>query len=171
MLADLRHSLRLLARAPVVTVVALLSIAITIGVTAVVFTAVKAVLIEPLPYAKAGDLVQFRSENTKYGNSRADWVAWSDIQDVIRSSHAFESAGTYRYALFNLSGNGSVLPEALYGLSVSASMFPALGVAPMLGRNILPGEDKPNLPKEMILSYGLWKRRFNSDRGVIGRTV
>jgi hypothetical protein len=110
-----------------VTALALLSIAITVGATAVVFAAVKSVLIEPLPYAKAGELVQFRTENTKFGNSRADWVAWGDIQDVIGSNRSFESVGVYHYSLANLSGDGKSLPEALYGLRVSASMFPALG--------------------------------------------
>ena len=62
-------------------------------------------------------------------------------------------------------------PEALYGLSVSANMFPLLGVTPMLGRNILPEEDQPGRNREMILSYGLWARRFNSDRGIIGRSI
>ena len=171
MFNDLRHALRLLRRSRTVTVLALLSIAITVGATAVVFAAVKSVLIEPLPYAKAGELVQFRTENTKFGNSRADWVSWGDIQDVIRSNRSFESVGVYHYSLANLSGDGKSLPEALYGLRVSASMFPALGVTPMLGRNILPEEDQPNRNGVLILSYGLWKRRFNSDPNVIGRSV
>jgi predicted permease len=167
---DIRLSLRLLSRTPTLTAVALFSIAITVGATAVVFAAVKSVLIEPLPYATAGRLVQLRSEY-KLGKSQADWVFWSDIQDLARSNHTLESIGTYRYALFNLLGDGNSPPEALYGLSVSASMFPTLGVAPMLGRNILPEEDRPGRNREMILSYGLWTRRFNSDRSVIGRSV
>jgi predicted permease len=170
MLHDLRLSFRLLGRTPTLTAVALLSIAITIGATAVVFTAVKSVLIEPLPYAHAGELVQLRSEY-RSAKSQADWVFWSDMQDLARSNHTLESIGTYQYALFNLLGDGNAPPEALYGLSVSASLFPTLGVSPMLGRNILPEEDQPGRNREMILSYGLWTRRFNSDRGVIGRSV
>ena len=171
LLRDFRHALRVLSRTPTLTAVALFSIAITIGATAVVFTAVKSVLIEPLPYANARELVQLRTDNTKFGKSHADWVTWSDAQDILKSNRTFASMGIYRYALFNLSGDGSSLPEALYGLAVSANMFPTLGVSPMLGRNILPEEDQPNRNNEMILSYGLWTRRFNSDRGVIGRSV
>src|SRR5271170_3326767 len=115
MFNDLRHALRLIFRTPTLSTVALSSIAITIGATAVVFTAVKSVLIEPLPYAHAGELVQFRSDNTKFGNSRSDWVSWGDIQDVIRTNRSFESICVYHYALFNLSGDGNALPEALYG--------------------------------------------------------
>src|SRR5580700_4589737 len=168
---DLRRALRLLSRTPTLTSVALISIALTIGATGVVFTAVKSVLIAPLPYKNAGDLVQLRTENTKFGKSHADWVAWSDAQDILRSNRTFESIGVYQYRLFNLSGDAGSLPEALYGLGVTANMFSTLGVAPMLGRNILPEEDRPNRNNEMILSYGLWTRRFNSDRGIIGKSV
>ena len=93
------------------------------------------------------------------------------MQDLARNTHTLQSIGVYRYALFNLPADGSAPPEALYGLSVSANLFPLLGVAPMLGRNILPEEDQPDRNREMILSYGLWTRRFNSDRGIIGRSV
>jgi predicted permease len=167
---DFRQALRLLGRTPTLTAVALLSVAVTIGATAVVFTAVKAVLIQPLPYANADQLVQFRTDS-KRGKSQADWVTWSDMLDLARSNQSFRSIGAYQYALFNLPGDGNSPPEALYGLSVSASLFPTLGVTPMLGRNILPEEDQPGRNHEMILSYGLWVRRFNSDRGIIGRSV
>jgi putative ABC transport system permease protein len=162
---------RNLQRTPAFTAIALLSIAISIGATAVVFTAVKSVLIDPLPYANAGELVQIRAEDSRYGPSHADWVSWSDMQDVAKATRTFTSLGTYRYALFNLSGDGNAPPEALYGAAVSASMFPTLGVTPMLGRNILPEEDQPGRDREMLLSYGLWTRRFNSDRNIVGRSV
>ena len=168
---DFRHALRVLSRTPTLTAVALFSIAITIGATAVVFTAVKSVLIEPLPYTNAGELVQLRTDNTKFGKSHADWVTWSDAQDILRSNRTFQSAGVYQYRLFNLSGDGGSLPESLYGLGVTANMFSTLGVAPMLGRNILPEEDQPNRNNVMILSYGLWTRRFNLDRAIVGRSV
>src|SRR5580658_4062311 len=167
---DLRQAVRLFSRTPALTAIALLSIAITVGATAVVFTAVKSVLIEPLPYENASQLVQLRNEY-RLGKSQADWVAWSDMQDVARRNHTIQSIGIYHYALFNLPADGSAPPEALYGLSVSANLFPLLGVAPMLGRNILPEEDQPDRNHEMVLSYGLWTRRFNSDRGIIGRSV
>ena|SRR2546430_15662587 len=76
------HALRTFRRTPALTTVALSSIAITIGATAVVFTAIKTVLIDPLPYANADELVQFRTESSRGGDSRADWVTWPDMQDV-----------------------------------------------------------------------------------------
>jgi predicted permease len=164
-------SFRTFRRTPAITAIALGSIAITVGATAVVFTAIKTVLIDPLPYAHADELVQFRTESTRGGDSRADWVTWPDMQDVMRRNHSFQSVATYHYALFNFSGDGNAPPEALYGLAVSANMFPTLGVKPMLGRNILLEETQLGRDREMILSYGLWTRRFNSDPSVIGRSV
>jgi len=164
-------SFRTFRRTPALTAVALGSIAITVGATAVVFTAVKTVLLDPLPYANADELVQFRTESTRGGDSRADWITWPDMQDVSRRNHTFQSVATYHYALLNFSGDGNVPPEALYGLAVSANMFPTLGVKPMLGRNILPEETQLGRDRELILSYGLWTRRFNSDPSVIGRSV
>jgi putative ABC transport system permease protein len=166
MIKDLRHALRLLCRTPALTTVAILSLAITIGITGVVFTALKSVLIDPLPYSRPGELVVLRS-----GGEVANWVNWSDMQDVDRRNRALHSLGTYHYALFNLKADSSNPPQALYGLYVSASLFPTLGVTPMIGRNIEPGEDTPGREREVILSYGLWARRFNSDRNVVGRAL
>jgi predicted permease len=171
-LHDIRLAFRLFRGTPGPTGIALLSVALSVGATAVVFTAIKSVLIDPLPYARASELVQLRTEFPKMREqSHGDWVFWNDTQELIRRTSTLESVGVYRNAVFDLAGGPGTVPEALYGLKVTASLFPTLGVAPMLGRNILPEEDQPGHPDEMILSYGLWVRRFNSDRGVVGRTV
>lgn len=168
---DVRHALRLFRRSPGLTSIALASIVITIGATSVVFTAVKSVLIAPLPYSNPDALVQIRTDFAHGGKPHADWVSWADMQDVRRNTRTFESLGIYRYALFNLTGDPNHAPEALYGLYVSADLFPTLGVKPMLGRNILTEETEAGREHEMILSYGLWTRRFNSDRNIVGRSV
>ncbi len=167
------QALRTFQRTPALTAVALASIAITVGATAVVFTAVKAVLLDPMPYAHADELIQFRTESTRGGDSHADWVSWPDMQDVTRRNHSFQSVATYRYALFNLSGDGNAPPESLYGLAISAGMFGTLGVKPLLGRDILPDDTQTSREheREMILSYGLWTRRFNGDPNVVGQSV
>lgn len=168
---DIRLALRLFRRAPFTTFVALLSIALSVGATSVVFTAIKSVLLDPLPYARVGELVQIRTDFTNAEPSRMDWVFRHDAQEIIRRTHTLESAGIYGNALFNLAGDSTTPPEALYGLRVSAAVFPTLGVTPMLGRNISPEEDLPGQTDEMILSYGLWARRFNKNPDVVGRTV
>jgi predicted permease len=172
MLNDIRLAFRLFRRTPVPTAIALLSITLSVGATAIVFTAIKAVLIDPLPYARAGELVQLRSEfPLMQQQAQSDWVVWNDTRELARRTRTLESIGVYRNAVFDLAGGSNATPEALYGVLVNAKLFPALGVAPMLGRNILPEEDQPGHPDEMILSYGLWVRRFISDRNVVGRTV
>jgi predicted permease len=171
MVRDIRLTFRLFWRTPLPTGIALLSIAFSVGATAVVFTAVLAVLITPLPYSRPSELVQMRAEFPKFGPSHSDWALWSDAQEMARRTRTLASVAAYRNEMFNLAGDASTPPEALYGLRVTANLFPTLGVTPMLGRNILPDEDQPGHANEMILSYGLWVRRFNSDRGIIGHSV
>jgi predicted permease len=169
---DLRLAIRLIRRDPAAAAIAVLSIALSVGAASVVFAAVKSVLIQPLPYLRAGELVQLRSEfpgMTKQASG--DWVFWNDAQEVMRRTHTLASTGVYGNAVFDLAGDAASTPEALYGLRVTAGLFPTLGVAPALGRNILPGDDQPGRPEEMILSDGLWRRRFHADPSVVGRSV
>ena len=169
-LQDLRQAVRIYRRSPGLTAIALLSIALTTGATAVVFAAIKSVLISPLPYKDAGALVQLRTDYTRV-RPHYDWVSWADMQDVKAANRSFEALATYHYALVSLTGDANHAPESLYGLYISADLFPMLGVKPMLGRNILPEETQQGRDREMILSDGVWRRRFNSDQGVIGRSI
>ncbi len=171
-LQDVRFACRLLRRSPASTSIALLSICISVAATAVVFAAVKSVLIDPLPYTHAEELVQFRSEFPKMQQqSNGDWVVWNDVQELSRRATSIGPPGVSANAIFDLAGDSQTPPEALYGVRVNAGLFPVLGVAPMLGRNILPEEDRPGHTDVIILSYGLWTRRFQADRAIVGRTI
>src|SRR5262249_17746633 len=147
--------------------IVLISIAFSVSATAVIFTAIKSVLIDPLPYSRADKLVQV---GTKFGDfdpahsDFADFVFSNDALEITRRTRTLESLAVYVNPISNLVGHSSPPPEALYGLRVSASLFPTLGVTPMLGRNILTEEDQPGHAEVILLSYGLWRRRFNSDR-------
>ncbi len=169
---DVRYGLRTMRRSPGFTVAAVLSISLGIAVTAVVFAAIKAVLINPLPYARPAELVQLRSEYPKMQEqSHGDFVIWNDTRELPRRTRTLESLGVYGNAVFDLAGEANAPPEALLGVRMTASLFPVLGVSPMLGRNLLPEEDQPGHRDVVILSHGLWVRRFHSDRSVVGRTV
>jgi predicted permease len=171
-LQDVRLALRLFWRAPVSTGIALLSISLSVGATAVVFAAIKSVLIDSLPYSRPGELVQLRSEFPRLEEQASgDWVVWNDTRELPRRTLTIGSIGVYGNAIFDLSGDSNATPEALYGVRMNANLFPVLGVSPMLGRNILPEEHQTGHSDVMILSYGLWVRRFHSDRSVVGRTV
>src|SRR5215469_16624443 len=132
---DLSYSLRtLLRRSPGFTLIAVLSVALGVAAVTVVYTAVKTVLFNPLPYAQPDPLVQFRSEFgnlSKSEQSHTDWVFWNDAQEIIRRNRTLESAGVYGNSVVNLAGNSITPPEALYGLRISAGLFPTLGVQPM----------------------------------------
>jgi len=170
-LRDIRLAFRLSWRAPSFTLITLLSVALSVGAVAVVFTAVKSVLLDPLPYTRQSELVQIRTDFPKFMASVSDWMLWRDGQELVRRTRTLGSIAFYRTDVFDLPGDNVNPPEALWGLRVSANLFPTLGVQPMLGRNILPQEDQPGHPNEMILSYGLWMRRFQGDRGIVGRNI
>jgi predicted permease len=169
---DIRIAFRLFRRNVSTTVIALISISLSVAVTSVVFAAVNSVLLAPLPYSHPERLVQIRTEfANSFEPSIVDYGFANDADEIARRTRTLQSVAIYGNALYNLSGGGSTPPEALYGLRVSANLFPTLGVKPMLGRNILPEEDRMGHANEMILSYGLWMRRFNSDRNVVGRSA
>jgi putative ABC transport system permease protein len=172
MLQDIRLALRLVRRNRFSTAIALLSIALTVGATAVVFAAVKSVLLEPLPYFHPERLVQFRSDDPRVEKQSAgDWMIVHDIHELRRRWRTLESIGFYHNALLDLPGDGKTLPEALYGVQIDANVFRVLGVSPMLGRNILPEEDLPQHSEVIVLSYGLWVRRFHADPSIVGRSI
>ncbi len=167
---DVRIALRLARRTRSTTFIVVISTALSVAATGVVFTAIKAVLLKPLPYSRPNELVQL---GTRFGGARLshiDWVFWKDSEEIIRRTRTLESIGVYSNAVFDL-GGGAFPPEALYGLRMSPSLFPTLGVSPMLGRNLRPEDDQYGLPNQLILSYGLWARRFNSDRTIVGKNV
>jgi predicted permease len=170
-ISESRFAFRLFRRSPSTTAIALVSIALSVAATSVVFAAVKSVLLMPLPYSHAERLVQIGTEFANFEPSFADYGFPNDAEEIARRTRTLESVAVYGNALYNLAGSGSTPPEALYGLRVSANLFPTLGVKPMRGRNILSEEDQLGHTNEMILSYGLWVRRFNSDRSIVGRTV
>ena len=163
-LQDVRIALRLLRRAPVPAAIALLSIALSVGAVSVVFAAIKSVLIEPLPFARPAELIQFRSEFPgMQQQSHGDWVVWNDVREVGRRARTLGPVGAYINAIFDLAGDSNATPEALYGVRANADFFGVLGVSPMLGRLFLPDEDRLGHTDVMILSHGLWRRRFHSD--------
>jgi predicted permease len=165
---DLRYGARGLLRQPGFTAVVVITLALGIGANTAIFSVVKAVLIRPLPYLQPDRLVQFRSYFPAINNEQA-WVNARDAIDWREQSQSFERIGIYGYAVLNFSEGD--LPEAIYGLRVSAELLPALGVPPALGRYFLPEEDQPGRNHVIILSDDVWRRRFGADEGIVGKTI
>jgi predicted permease len=170
LVSDLRYGVRNLSKSPTFATVALLSIALSVGTTAVVFAAVKAVILQPLPYTDPDRIVQIATDFKNAARSHGDYVFWNDGVEIARRTRTLQSIGLWQNAVLDLARDVSIPAEALYGVRVSASLFPTLGVSPMLGRNIHPEEERGQ-GNVVILSHGLWRRRFNADPGVIGRSI
>ncbi|HEX8354310.1 MAG TPA: ABC transporter permease, partial [Pyrinomonadaceae bacterium] len=165
---DLRYGLRVLLKNPGFTAVAVIALALGIGANSAIFSVVDTVLLRPLPYKDPDRLVMVWEDNTKQGYptntpAAANYIDWRDQNQV------FEGMAAIADQNFNLTGDGD--PERLTGRRVSASLFPLLGVAPQLGRAFAPEEDRPGANKVVVLSHGLWQRRFGSDRDIAGKTL
>jgi putative ABC transport system permease protein len=166
--SDLRYAFRTLTKAPVFTTVVVLTLALGIGANTAVFSVLNTVLFRPLPYPQSERLVQMWSANANT-NRWGIWTAYPRFADWRRLATAFEEMAAVRFWVVNLTGGDH--PEALDAVLTSARLFQVLRVQPMLGRAFLPEEDQPGHDHVIILSYGLWDRRFGSDRAVIGRAI
>lgn len=164
---DIRLAIRSLLRAPGFAFVAILTLALGIGANAAVFSVVDGVLLKPMPFASPDDLVMVWEHNLPRDNrtnavSPGNFVHWRERQTSFTDMSAlFRTTG-------NLSEGGE--PEELRMQIVSEAFFRTLGVAPMRGRTFTPEEDAPPRTK-MIISHGLWQRRFGGDEGILGRKV
>jgi predicted permease len=169
LMQDLRYGLRMLARNPGFTAVAVLTLALGIGANTAIFSVVRAVLLRPLPYNDPDRVVLLTENNPRWGVtffaiSPADFIDWQNQSTVFQAMAAYTSRGD-----LTLSGEGEA--EQLRGMRVSASFFSLLGIQPMLGRTFLPTENQPGADNVVILSHRLWERRFGADAGIIGRKL
>ncbi len=163
---DIRYGLRTLAKNPGFTVIALLTLALGIGANTAIFSVVNAVLLRPLPFAHSDRIVAIGESLPGFSSTMPmnapDYRAFSERQ------RSFETLAIYGDKHFDLSGEGR--PERVEGARISSSLFPLLGVAPVMGRSFTNEEEAAghNL---VIVSDGLWKRHFGSDLNIVGRTV
>jgi len=165
---DLRYALRMLAKNPGFTFVAVMALALGIGANSAIFSVIDAVLLRPLPYKNAAQLVTVWEEAKKLGfpfntPSPANFLDWREQNSVFSCMAATADKS------FNLTGRGE--PERLDGERVSANLFPLLGAEPFLGRSFLPEEDAPGKGDAVVLSYGLWQRRFGAASDIIGKPI
>ncbi len=172
-LLDIRHALRALSRSPVFTVVALLTIAIGIAANAAVFSVVNSVLLKPLSYPHAEQLVALH-QTAPGAEGLADFengllLSPSMYFTYAEHNQTFQSVGVWIPGTANVTGFAE--PEQVRTVSVSDGVLQALAVRPMLGRWLSQIDQEPNGPKRAMLSYGYWQRRFGGDPAVIGRNI
>ncbi|HYP29575.1 MAG TPA: ABC transporter permease [Blastocatellia bacterium] len=168
LLQDLRYSARMLAKKPAFTTVALLTLALGIGANSAIFSVVNAVLLRPLPYKDPERLVMLFHSYPNINLPRAS-VSPGGFMDYREQASSFEQLTAFQGQGVNLTDEGE--PERVQGLNVSANFFDTLGVAPAKGRGFSEGEDQVGNSSVVVLSHGLWQRRFGSDPSILDRTI
>jgi predicted permease len=165
---DVRHGLRVLAKARGFTAVAVLSLAIGIGANSAIFSVTNALLLRPLPYPDA-DRIAILWQRSPGLNVPQDWFSIGQYLDIKAENTTFEHVTAAIGASFNMTGGGQ--PERVDGVRVTSSFFPLFGARPAMGRMFTADDEQPGPPKSVILTDGFWQRRFGSDRSVLGKTL
>jgi putative ABC transport system permease protein len=169
MFQDLRYGLRLLLKQPGFTLLAILTLALGIGANTAIFSVVNAVLLRPLPYHNADELVMFYFTDTQ---GEENWLFTSSAyQDLKSQNSVFTDVAAWGNSTWPATLTESGEPERLQGFQVSANFFQVLGVLAAQGRTFLPEEDRPGNNRVVIISHDLWQRRFGSDAAMIGSSI
>ena len=165
----MRFALRRLRRSPGFTLVAVTCMTLGVGVTTAIFSAVNGILLRPLPYPADQLLIAVHSQNTArdiHGSrvSMADVTSWRDGNQTL------SALGVWTTGFLQLTGpEGDV--ERVDAAPMSASLFPTLGLNPIVGRNFTAAEERQGQDRVVLLSDGLWKRRFGGDRAILNHTI
>ena len=164
---DVKHALHLFIKSPGFTIAAVSALALGIGANTAIFTVVNAVLLKPLTYPDADRIVEIELSGP---NGNAPIASIPKFQNYQQQTSIFKDVAAYDFAGpgFNITGDR---PELIHGIHVTESYFRVFGVPVVLGRTFTPQEDSPNGGKVVVLSYGLWQRRFGGNSKVLGSSL
>lgn len=165
---DARYAVRVLLKQPGFSAAAIITLALGIGATAAIFSVVDGVLLRPLPFAEPDRLASVAMRFTPQNMARGP-LSMADYLDVRASGGAFEDIAAYSNSRVDVTGGDA--PEQLIGVFATPNLFNVLGARPLIGRTFLLDEDKPDGVRVMLVSEALWKRRFNADPNIAGRTI
>ncbi|HEV8236051.1 MAG TPA: ADOP family duplicated permease [Gemmatimonadaceae bacterium] len=164
--ADLRHGVRLLRRSPAFTILAVLTLALGVGATTAIFSVADPVLFRALPFPNADRLVIVGERDADGRMSNVGYATYADLARESRTLERAAAVGSWQVTL-----DGSGVPERVNGQRVSASFFSTLGVRPALGRDFVTDEDTPAANQVVILSHGLWARRYGRDSSIVDKNI
>jgi predicted permease len=167
---DIRHSVRALVRAPGFALVAVMVMALGIGANTALFTIVRSVLLKPLPFSDPERLVELY-EQSPDGKVPYSWVAFGMFDEWKKQAPSIEQMAIFGGDSVNLSGTGGQLPEKLHTGVCSWNLFSMLGVAPYAGRLFAEPDDRSEAGATVVLTYGLWQRRYGGDPKIAGKTI
>jgi putative ABC transport system permease protein len=165
---DVRYAARTLRKNPGFTAVVVLTLALGIGATAAIFSVVNAVMLRPLPYEQAHQLVVIWGSLRRPGLEEIV-VSAAEYVDFQEKSRSFSTIAAYDTVGVNLTGVAE--PERLQGAVTTASFFRLLGVSPVVGRTFLTADEQPGHEQVVVLGHALWQRRFQSDPAMVGRSI
>ncbi len=167
---DLSYAARTLMRSPSFAIMAVMVMALGIGANTALFTVVHSVLLKPLPFADPDHLVMLYERAT---DGKYPWnvVAPGVYAEWQKQEQSFQSMAIFGGGSYNLSGDSGQLPERIESTRVSAEFFTTLGVGPAYGRALDSSDDRPQADAAVMLSWGLWKRRFGGDTTIVHRTI
>ncbi len=169
LLQDMRYGLRMMWKRPGFTLVAVVTLGLSIGINTAVFSVVYAALVRPLPFAEPERLFMAAAENKRGGAAEVRGVAPADFVDWRAQSRAFDGLAAYTGGGLTLDSAGT--PEVVSGVRVSEDFFSLLGVSPARGRTLDAEEFNSAASRSVVLSHRLWQRRFGGDPGVVGRQL
>ena len=174
LLHDIRYGVRMLLKHKGFSAVAIIALGLGIGANTAIFSLVNGVLLRPLPFPNSDRIIYFEGKNPAAGITDSN-ISYLDFTDWSQQTDLFASTAAYWTGNADLSGDGAE-PEAVPRAGVTTGFFSVLGVQPVLGRAIVPEDDKPATFNEgrgtvAIISHGLWKRRFGSDPAIVGKVV
>jgi predicted permease len=168
-LRNLQYGARVLARSPGFTLTAMLTLALAIGANTAIFSLVNALMLKPLPYKDAGNIVVPATVFDRLHTDRGS-ISYPDILDWKGQTDLFEAVGAFNGASWDVTGTED--PERLKGLSVGDGYFQAMGATPLIGRTFTPQEYLPGpAGRVAVITYGLWMRHFGGDNKVLNTTI
>jgi predicted permease len=169
-LADLRFCIRTLVRTPGFSILAILVMGLGIGANVALFTVVHSVLLKPLPFKDQDRLVRLYEADAK-GAFQDNILAGGTFASWQAQAHSFEGMAIKKGVDYNLSGSAGQVPELAHAEQASWNFFPVLDVDAAVGRVFLPSDDRREANATVVLTWGLWKRRYGGDPGLIGKTI
>jgi putative ABC transport system permease protein len=168
LLADIRFGVRMLLKSPMMTLIALLALTLGIGANTAIFSVVNAVLLRTFPYTDAERLVLVW-EKRQGGRTDQNVINLGNFSDWKDQNQVFGDMAVFFDRSFNLTGDGE--PEEVTGQYGTTNLFAVLGTNPVLGRTFLTDDGRDGQPRVVVISYGLWQRRYGGDRQVVGRQI
>ena len=173
MLNDIRYGLRQLIKHPAFTIIAIATLALGIGANTAIFSVVNAVLLKPLPFPEADQLIAVGMTDTRQkGQTELNSLSYPDFFDFRDQNRTLASSALYRDRTFALTGEEGA--TSVHGVKVSAEFFDVLGIKPKIGRAFVRDDERGGGGTggfKVIISDDFWKKHFGADPNVIGRTV